>query len=39
MTTLRKKIMGLTLAGTVVLWSLATGSMMNGNEVKAEVKK
>ena len=26
MTTLRKKIMGLTLAGTVVLWSLAAGS-------------
>lgn len=31
--------MGLTLAGTVVLWSLAAGSMMNGNEVKAEVTK
>ncbi|EJV84338.1 alkaline phosphatase [Bacillus cereus] len=39
MTTLRKKIMGLTLAGTVALFTLATGSIMNDNEVKAEVKK
>ena len=39
MTTLRKKIMGLTLAGTVALFTLATGIIMNDNEVKAEVKK
>lgn len=39
MTNLRKKMMRLTLAGTVVLGSLGTGSMMNDNEVKAEVKK
>lgn len=39
MTTLRKKMMGLTLAGTVALGSLGAGSMMNDNEVKAEAKK
>ncbi|KXY44457.1 alkaline phosphatase [Bacillus cereus] len=39
MTNLRKKIMGLTLAGTIALFTLATGSIMNVNEVKAEVKK
>ncbi|MDM5194394.1 alkaline phosphatase [Bacillus hominis] len=39
MTNLRKKIMGLTLAGTVALGSLATGSMMKDNVVQAEVKK
>lgn len=39
MTTLRKKIMGLTLAGTVALFTLATGIIMNDNEVKAGVKK
>lgn len=31
--------MGLTLAGTVALFTLATGIIMNDNEVKAEVKK
>ncbi|PHB17412.1 alkaline phosphatase [Bacillus pseudomycoides] len=36
MTTLRKKMMGLTLAGIVALGSLGAGSMMNDNEVKAE---
>ncbi|MFL0403902.1 alkaline phosphatase [Bacillus nitratireducens] len=39
MTNLRKKIMGLTLAGMVALGSLAAGSIMNLNEVKADVKK
>ncbi|PGE95430.1 alkaline phosphatase [Bacillus pseudomycoides] len=36
MTTLRKKMMGLTLVGIVALGSLGAGSMMNDNEVKAE---
>ncbi|MGR3774281.1 alkaline phosphatase [Bacillus paramycoides] len=39
MTNLRKKIMGLTLASTITLGSLAAGSMMSGNEVKAAAKK
>ncbi|WP_371392105.1 alkaline phosphatase [Bacillus pseudomycoides] len=39
MTTLRKKMMRLTLAGTVALCSLGAGIMMNDNEVKAEEKK
>ncbi|MGG3529024.1 alkaline phosphatase [Bacillus pseudomycoides] len=39
MTTLRKKMMGLTLGGIVALGSLGAGSMMNDNEVKAEAKK
>ncbi|MGE7938289.1 alkaline phosphatase [Bacillus paramycoides] len=39
MTNLRKKIMGLTLASTITLGSLAAGGMMSGNEVKAVAKK
>ncbi|MBO1626118.1 alkaline phosphatase [Bacillus arachidis] len=39
MTNFRKKMMGPTLAGTIVLGLLGAGSMMNDNEVKAEVKK
>ncbi|EJR53937.1 hypothetical protein IIM_02316 [Bacillus cereus VD107] len=39
MTNLRKKIMGLTLASTITLGSLAAGGMMSGNEVKATAKK
>ncbi|MED1410907.1 MULTISPECIES: alkaline phosphatase [Bacillus] len=39
MTNLRKKIMGLTLASTITLGSLAAGGMMSGNEVKAAAKK
>ncbi|NWK69133.1 alkaline phosphatase [Bacillus paramycoides] len=39
MTNLRKKIIGLTLASTITLGSLAAGSMMSGNEVKAAAKK
>jgi alkaline phosphatase len=38
MANLRKKIMGLTLAGTVTLGSLGVGSMMNSKEAKAEPK-
>ncbi|MED0972819.1 alkaline phosphatase [Bacillus paramycoides] len=39
MTNLRKKIMGLTLASTITLGSLAAGGMLSGNEVKAAAKK
>ncbi|MFJ8412223.1 alkaline phosphatase [Bacillus paramycoides] len=39
MTNLRKKIMGLTLASTITLGSLAAGGIMSGNEVKAAAKK
>ncbi|MGE7632097.1 alkaline phosphatase [Bacillus paramycoides] len=39
MTNLCKKIIGLTLASTITLGSLAAGSMMSGNEVKAAAKK
>ncbi|CAM4007866.1 alkaline phosphatase [Bacillus paramycoides] len=39
MTNLCKKILGLTLASTITLGSLAAGSMMSGNEVKAAAKK
>ncbi|EJS76594.1 alkaline phosphatase [Bacillus cereus] len=39
MTNLRKKIMGLTLAGTVTLGLLVTGSMFNDNRVEAKGEK
>jgi len=39
MTNLHKKIIRLTLAGTIAIGTLAAGSIMNVNEVKAEVKK
>ncbi|MDZ5610256.1 alkaline phosphatase [Bacillus pseudomycoides] len=39
MTNLRKKMIGLTLAGTVALGSLGAGILMNDKEVKAEAKK
>ncbi|PGZ07259.1 alkaline phosphatase [Bacillus cereus] len=39
MTNLRKKIMGLTLAGTVTLSLLVTGSMLNDNGVEAKGEK
>ncbi|PEC22305.1 alkaline phosphatase [Bacillus cereus] len=39
MTNLRKKIMGVTLAGTVTLSLLVTGSMLNDNGVEAKGEK
>ncbi|WP_242273850.1 alkaline phosphatase [Bacillus cereus group sp. BfR-BA-01310] len=39
MTNLCKKIIGLTLASTITLGSLAAGGMLSGNEVKAAAKK